>query len=62
MPDNLRRRGPEDPNKINVNQAYEIAYWTQTLGVSETVLRSAVRNVGPMVVDVRQWLRANKHV
>lgn len=62
MPDNLGRRGPEDGNKINVNQRHEVRYWTETLGVSETVLRTAVLNAGPMVVDVKQWLRRNGYM
>lgn len=61
MPDNLNRRGPEDPKKININQPYEVAYWTTVLRVPETVLRQAVASVGPMVVDVRNWLRKFGH-
>ena len=34
MPDDLTRRKPEDPTKINVNQSWEIKYWTKKLGVT----------------------------
>jgi Protein of unknown function (DUF3606) len=61
MPDNLNRRGPEDPNKINLKQDHEVSYWTGFLGVSKDVLQRAVRAVGPMVKDVRKWLQENGH-
>lgn len=56
MTDNLKRRQPEDPNKINVNQSWELNYWTDTLGVSEQKLRAAVSAVGPLVKDVKKYL------
>ncbi len=59
MPDDLKRRGPEDPDKININQSWEVRDWCKSLGVSETVLRKAVDAVGPMVVDVKAWLKKN---
>ena len=59
MSDNLRRRQPEDPKKININQSWEVDYWTNALGVSEARLRRAVQAVGVMVSDVRAWLRRN---
>jgi Protein of unknown function (DUF3606) len=62
MPDNLNRRGPEDPTKINVNQSYEVSYWTAKLGVSEAVLRRAVDAVGIKVDDVKKWLREKRYI
>jgi hypothetical protein len=59
MPDNLNRRMPEDPNKININQQWEIDYWTKELQVSESKLKQAVKTVGVMVADVKKWLREN---
>ena len=56
MPDDLTRRKPEDPTKINVNQSWEIEYWTKRLGVTEQQLRTAVKNVGPLVKDVKRYL------
>ncbi len=57
MGDDLSRRQPEDPNKINVNQSWEVDYWCKKFGVSEATLRAAVRAVGPMVADVKRHLR-----
>jgi hypothetical protein len=61
MPDNLNLRGPEDPQKININQSWEVQYWTKKLGVSESKLRMAVSNAGPMVVNVKNWLSKNSY-
>jgi Protein of unknown function (DUF3606) len=59
MPDNLSRRGPEDPKKININQNHERQYWTKALGITELELRLTVIEVGPLVADVKAWLRKN---
>lgn len=56
MSDNLKRKGPEDPKKINLNQKWEIDYWTEALSISEGKLQEAVGAVGVMVADVRVWL------
>ena len=57
MPDNLNRRRPEDPRKINVSQPWEIQYWSDVLGCTPDKLRRAVNAVGPMVSDVERWLK-----
>lgn len=59
MSDDLSRKGPEDPKKINLNQTWEINYWTKALGVSEVKLRKAVAAVGVYVSKVREWLNKN---
>ncbi len=56
MSDNLKINQPEDPTKINVNQQWEIDFWTKTLGVSEMQFRNAVRVVGPLVKEVKKYL------
>lgn len=56
MADDLSRRRPEDPKKINVNQVWELDYWSTKLGVSTEMLRIAVSAVGPLVLDVKRYL------
>lgn len=56
MPDNTKIRQPQDPKKINVNQAWEVEYWCDVLGCTESELKAAVKKVGPMVVDVKREL------
>lgn len=56
MPDNTRIRQPEDPTKINVNQQWELEYWSKELGINVETLKAAVKICGPMVKDVRKCL------
>lgn len=56
MPDNLNIRRPLDAKKINVNEPWELDYWTKTLKVTPERLRLAVKAVGPMVDDVKRHL------
>ncbi|MGJ7490090.1 DUF3606 domain-containing protein [Variovorax sp. ZT4R33] len=56
MADNKSERGPADAARINVNEAYEMRYWTKALGVTEQKLRSAVAAAGVMAKDVRSYL------
>lgn len=60
MTDDKTNRGPADAKRININEDYEIRYWTKEFGISEEQLRSAVKRVGVMVADVRADLR-RKH-
>lgn len=54
--DNLNIRRPQDPTKINVNESWEVRYWTQALGVSEQQLRAAVKAVGVSTAAVKRHL------
>lgn len=57
MADNLKNRGKPDRIRINVNEKWEFDYWKQALGVSGQQLAAAVRAVGPMVKDVKKYLK-----
>jgi hypothetical protein len=57
MADNLKETGKLDDCRININQEYEVSYWTEKLGVSADQLRSAVAKVGPVVKNVREHLQ-----
>ena len=56
MADNLNERGPQDRSRINVNESWELQYWTKELGVSEEQLRTAVKTAGPSAEAVRKHL------
>lgn len=56
MADNLNLRGTPDRSRINVNEPWEIQYWTKALGVSEQQLRTAVSKVGVLAADVKKHL------
>ena len=56
MADNLKDRGPQDRARINVNEDWELRYWTKELGVNEDRLRKAVEKVGASADAVRKEL------
>lgn len=56
MADNLQNRGPQDDARVNVNQPWEVVYWTKKFGVTEVQLRAAVNAVGVMAADVKRYL------
>jgi hypothetical protein len=56
MADDLSNRGPQDRNRVNTTEPWELKYWTKTFGVTEEQLKAAVKAVGPMVADVRKKL------
>jgi len=57
MSDDKRQSGSPDRDRINVNEDYELRYWTEALGVSEEKLRAAVEAVGPTAAAVREHLK-----
>lgn len=57
MADDKSNIGSPDRDRINVNEDYELGYWTQALGVTADELRAAVKAVGPTVDAVRRHLR-----
>lgn len=56
MSDDKSNRGPADRARINVNEDYEVAYWTKELGLSSDRLRELVAKHGVMAADVRKAL------
>ena len=53
MPDNKQDRGPQDRARINVEEDYEVRYWTKELGISEERLRDLVKQHGPSAQNIR---------
>ena len=56
MSDDKKNSGSPDRDRINVNEDYELQYWTTALGVSAEELRAAVKAVGPTAAAVRDHL------
>ena len=54
--DDSTKRGPQDRERINVNERYELDYWSKELKVSPEKLKEAVAKVGVMAKDVRKHL------
>ena len=57
MSDDKAERGPQDRSRVNVNEHYELRYWSETLGVAEQHLRDAVAAVGTSAEKIREYLR-----
>lgn len=57
MADDLSKTDRGDDSRINIMQTLEVTYWTETLGVTADQLKDAVKAVGPMVKDVKQYLK-----
>ena len=54
--DNLTKRGQPDRSKINMNEDFEVKYWTKALGVDRETLQRAVDKVGNSAATVRKEL------
>lgn len=60
MADDLKNRGPQDRSRVNVNEPWEVSYWTTEFRCTEAQLRAAVDEVGVMAMNVRTYLVAQK--
>ena len=54
--------GPVDRTRINMNEPFEIRYWSKELGVSVSQLKAVVKKVGEETDAIRRELgtRENK--
>jgi hypothetical protein len=60
MADDKRNPGRPDRDRINMEEDYEVQYWSEKFGVSQEELAAAVKKVGPMVSDVKWELRTHR--
>jgi len=51
MSDNTALRSGQDATRINLDQDYEVTYWTKELGVTADELREAVKTAGSSTVE-----------
>ena len=58
--DDKTQKGPQDSSRINVNEDYEVRYWTKKFNVSQQQLEDAVRKVGVSAAAVEQHLKLNQ--
>ena len=57
MAGNRNDSGPRDRTTINMNEDFEVRYWSKELGVSVQQLKSAMRSVGDKTDDIRKELK-----
>ena len=54
--DDKTKTGKADDSQININESYEVQYWSEKLNVPEEVLKNAVRAAGTSVEDFTENL------
>jgi hypothetical protein len=59
MSDNRGNPGRRDRDRINMEEDYEVQYWSEKFGVSQEELAAAVKKVGPMASDVKRELKTH---
>ena len=61
MADDLTNRGPRDRNRVDVNEDWELRYWTKKFGCTATELRDTVKLVCTTMADkVEAYLKQQK--
>jgi len=55
--DDKSKTGSPDSKLINVNENYEVEYWTKELGISKDKLKEAVAAVGTSAAAVKEYLK-----
>jgi hypothetical protein len=54
--DSTKNVGSPDRDRINVNEDYELQYWSEKFGVSKDRVKQAVEAVGTSVEAVQKYL------
>jgi hypothetical protein len=55
MSDDLSKK-PEDATKVNLNESWELDYWSKKFGVTKEKLKEAVKAVGTSAAAVQKYL------
>lgn len=55
--DDKSKKGKSDDSRININEAYELQYWSEKLNISRDELRKAVEAAGTNADDVAYYLK-----
>ncbi len=53
-------RGPKDRTRVDLDQQWEVIWWSKGFGVSLEELTAAVKEVGPLVADLDRYLLGSK--
>lgn len=56
MSDDLSEKRPQDATKVNVNESWELEYWSKKFGVTKDQLKNAVKAVGVSAAAVKKYL------
>ncbi len=58
--DDKSKTGKRDDSRINVNETYELQYWSQKMGVTKEALKNAVKAAGTSVAEVEKYLKSHR--
>ena len=58
MADDKTKTRPQDAERVNIHEDYELEYWTRKFGCTREQLKAAVKKAGVMVKDVEKELKA----
>ncbi|MES2267695.1 MAG: DUF3606 domain-containing protein [Bacteroidota bacterium] len=54
--DSKQNVGSPDRDRINVNEDYELQFWSEKFNISRDELKEAVKAAGTSVKDVQEYL------
>ena len=57
MADDKTKTAPQDAQRVNVHEGYEVEYWTKKFGCTAAQLKAAVKKVGVMAKDIEAELQ-----
>jgi hypothetical protein len=57
MADDKTKTRPQDAQRINIHEEYELEYWTKKFGITADKLRTVVAKVGVMAAAVEKELK-----
>ncbi|MCU1238264.1 MAG: hypothetical protein JWP63_6231 [Candidatus Solibacter sp.] len=57
MADDKTKTAPQDAQRVNANEDYEVEYWSKKFGCTPEQLKAAVRKAGVMAKDVEAELK-----
>ena len=55
-----KERGYSDKARIDLNQSFQVAYWSERFGISEQELSQAVLAAGSLARKVADYLRSRE--
>lgn len=56
MTESFKHTGKYDELKINIKEAFDVHFWCEELNLKSEELMDIVKQVGPLVHDVRLYL------
>jgi len=60
MADDKSKKFPQDANRINIHEPYELAYWSRKFAVPPQKISDAVGVVGTSASAVERYIKGGK--